>query len=157
MATLDQLPNQDDEQMEQAPDNEQAEDADVSSRDVEIAVRLGIKMLNDSGLQVIKDALDKSQDPAQVIGQFLAQLMGKMAEELQAKIGLDPRVFLAKRGFLETILDYIEGKLGYPSDFSDKVYGEVLEVIKAAAQQPPPPNNVMGGQALDQPMPGGQQ
>lgn len=118
----------------------------VSSTDVEIAVRMGIKVLTEgNGLQVIQDALNQSKDPAQVIGQFLTQMMAKMAEQLRAKIGLDPSVFLAKRGFLETILDYIEQKLGYPKDFSDKIYDEVLNAIKAAAMQQPPPNNVMGG------------
>jgi hypothetical protein len=118
----------------------------VSSTDVEIAVRMGIKFLSQgNGLQVIQQALNQSKDPAQVIGQFLTQMIAKMAEQLQAKVGLDPAVFLAKRGFLERILDYIEQKLGYPKDFSDQIYDEVLNAIKAAAQNPPPPNNVMGG------------
>jgi hypothetical protein len=122
----------------------------VSSTDVEIAVRMGIKILTQgNGLKIIEDALNQSKDPGQVIGQFLAQVMAQMAEELQKKIGLDPAVFLAKRGFLETILDYIEGKLGYPKDFSDQIYDEVLNSIKAAAQNPPPPNDVMGGGNVD--------
>jgi hypothetical protein len=133
----------------------QDEKATVSADDVEIAVRMGIKLLNEgNGLKVIQDAVNQSKDPGQVIGQFLAQLMAKMAEDLQAKIGLDPKVFLAKKGFLDTILDYIEHKLGLPSDFSDKVYNEVLQVIKAAASGPAPPNNVMGGQTLDSAPPG---
>jgi hypothetical protein len=122
----------------------------VSSTDVEIAVRMGIKMLTQgNGLKTIQDALNQSKDPAQVIGQFLAQMMAQMAEQLRAKIGLDPSVFLAKRGFLEQILDYIEQKMGYPKNFSDQVYDEVLNAVKAAAQNPPPPNNVMGGGNVD--------
>lgn len=119
--------------------------SEVSGQDTEIAVRMAIKMLNEGeGMKVINDALNKSEDPAMVIGQFLAQLMGAMGEALSAKIGLDPRVFLAKDGFLDKILDYIESQLGYPPEFSDQIYGQVLEVIKAAAQKPPAPNNVMG-------------
>ena len=117
----------------------------VPSQDVEIAVRMAIKMLNEgNGLELMKKAINESQDPALVIGQFLAQLMGALGERLAKQIGLNPRVFLAKNGFLDTILDYIEKKLGYPEDFSDQIYTQVLETIKAAAQTPPAPNNVMG-------------
>lgn len=104
------------------------------SDDVELAVRMGVKLLNEAnGIAVIRKALDQSKDPAQVIGQLLAQMMGTLAEELSAKADVDPRVFLAKGGFLDHILDYIEGKLGMPPEFSDQVYGQVLETVKAAA------------------------
>lgn len=163
MKPLDDTNTQDDPSGQETPgesqDSEQSSGGDstatVSADDVEIAVRMGIKMLNEgNGLKIIQDAVNQSKDPGQVIGQFLAQLMAKMAEELHAKVGLDPRVFLAKKGFLDTILDYIEHKLGLPSNFSDKVYTEVLNVIKAAAQGPAPPNDVMGGKSLDAAPPG---
>lgn len=103
--------------------------------DAEIAARMVIQMLSEgNGLQVIKDAVDQSQDPAQVIGQFLAQIMGQLAEQLASQANIDPGVFLAKGGALEAILNYIEQKLGYPEEFSDQIYDQVLEVIKAAAQ-----------------------
>lgn len=157
MKPLDDTNVQDDPSGQETPGESQDTEssggdskATVSKDDVEIAVRLGIKLLNEgNGLKVIQDAVNQSKDPGQVIGQFLAQMMAKMAEELHAKIGLDPKVFLAKKGFLDTILDYIEHKLGLPSNFSDQVYTEVLNVIKAAAKGPPPPNDVMGGQPLD--------
>lgn len=107
---------------------------------------MGIKLLEAGGLEQIKKALESSQDPAQVIGTFLVQMIGHMGEQLASQFQIDNRVFLAKNGFLDTILDYIEAKLGYPKDFSDQIYGAVLETIKAAAMQPPAPNNVMGGQ-----------
>lgn len=134
----------------------QGQGAEVSGQDTEIAVRMAIKMLNEGdGMKVINDAINKSQDPAMVIGQFLAQMMGALGEALVAKIGLDPRVFLAKDGFLDKILDYIEGKLGYPAEFSEQIYGQVLETIKAAAMKPPAPNNVMG-EGGQPPVPQGQ-
>lgn len=106
----------------------------VDSQDVELATRMGVKLLNEAnGIQVIRQSLDQSKDPAQVIGQFLAQMMGTLAEELAAKMQVDPRVFLAKRGFLDNILNYIEKKLGMPEEFSDQIYAQVLETIKAAA------------------------
>lgn len=101
---------------------------------VELAVRMTIKILEQGGgLNVIGDALKQSRDPAQVVGQFLAQMVGQLAEKLEQEFGVDPRIFLAKGGWLDAILDYLETQLGLPSEFSDQVYGNVLETIKAAA------------------------
>lgn len=109
----------------------------VSDRDAEIAFRMGVKLMGEGqGIQTIKAAIEESKDPAQVIGQFLAQIMGVLAEKLQGEINLDPRVFLAKGGWLELMLDYIESKLGYPEEFSDQIYMQTVEVIKAAAMNP---------------------
>jgi hypothetical protein len=129
-----------------------AKGAEVSDEDIELAVRMGVQMMNEGqGLKVVKDAINQSQDPGQVIGQFLAQIMAQMAEKLQKEFQIDPKIFLAKGGWLEHMLDYLEKKLGYPSDFSDKVYNEVVEVIKAAAQGPDAPNNVMDPKAAPPP------
>lgn len=124
---------------------EESQGAEVSGEDTEIAVRMSIQMLSEGGLQVIEDALNKSQDPAMVVGQFLAQLMGALGEKLAQEINLDPRIFLAKGGWLDEMLDYIEKKLGYPEEFSDQIYAAVLETVKAAAMSPPAPNDVMQG------------
>lgn len=102
--------------------------------DVELAVRMTIKMLRDGGgLKVVADAINQSNDPAQVIGQFLSQIAGQLAEKLDAQYGIDPRIFIAKGGWLDKVLDYIEKQLGYPEEFSEEIYGAVLETIKAAA------------------------
>lgn len=112
--------------------------------DVEMAVRMGVKILKEGkGLDVISKAVNESKDPAMVIGQFLAQIMAKLAEQMRDQYGSDPGMFLAKGGWLDFMLDWIEKQLGYPSDFSDKIYEQVLEVIKAAAMGPDAPNNVM--------------
>lgn len=131
-----------------------------SQEDAELATRMGIKLLTEgNGLKVIHDSINQSQDPAQVIGQFLAQMMGQLAEQLQKEAGIDPGVFLAKNGFLDAILNYIEKKLGYPSNFSDQIYVAVLEVIKAAAMGPESPNDVavqgQGPAQAPQPQPQG--
>ena len=121
-----------------------------SSEDVELAVNFGVKLLNDGGgLKLIRDAINQSNDPAQVIGQFLAQIIAQLAEKLATEYSIDPGIFLAKDGWLEYILNYIERKLEYPSDFSDQIYNQVLEIIKAAAMGPEAPNSVMetGAQA----------
>lgn len=116
----------------------------LSGQDAEIAFRLGVKLMSEGkGLETIEAAINESQDPAQVIGQFLAQIMTVLAERLQEQINLDPRVFLAKGGWLEMMLDYIEQKLGYPQEFSDQIFVQVVEVIKAAAMDP---QQAQGGQ-----------
>lgn len=114
----------------------------VNDDDVEIAFRMAVEMLDDGGLQMMADAIDKSNDPAMVIGQILAQMIGQMAEQLRDEYNIDPRIFLAKNGWLDQVLDYIEHELNYPKNFSDEIYQQVLELIKAAASSPDAPNNV---------------
>lgn len=123
------------------------EGASTNAEDLEIAVLMAQDMLANGGMQVIKDAINQSQDPALVVGQFLGQLIGQLAESLTQQFpDFDARIFLAKDGWLDTILEYIEDELGYPENFSDQIYTEVLELIKAAASGPEAPNNVMGGE-----------
>jgi len=119
------------------------EGREVPSEDLEIAFRMGVQLMADGGLDMLRKAINESTDPAVVIGQFLAQLMGQMAESLRDEIELDPAVFLAKGGWLDLMLDYIEPKLGYPEEFSDQIYAEVLEIVKAGAMGSGAPNNVM--------------
>lgn len=114
----------------------------VSDEDVDIAFRMAVEALDGGGLKVIADAIDQSNDPAKVVGQFLAQLMGQLAEQLRSEFNIDPKIFLAKNGWLDLVLDFIEHELGYPAQFSDQIYQEVLEIIKAASSTPDAPNNV---------------
>jgi hypothetical protein len=124
------------------------------AEDVEIAVRMAIKMLNEgNGLQIIANAIQQSKDPAQVIGKFLAQMIGQLAEKLRDEAGINPGIFIAKNGFLDQILDYIETKLKLPPEFSDQVYAEVLDTIKAAARSPRPEGQVSGPGAQPQAAP----
>ena len=132
------------------------EGREVPQDDLEIAFRMGVQLLNDGGLDMLRKAINESTDPAVVIGQFLAQLMGQMAETLRDEVDIDPAIFLAKGGWLDMMLDYIETKLGYPEQFSDQIYSEVLEIVKAGAMGSEAPNNVMemgqeGGEMPQQP------
>lgn len=125
----------------------------VSQQDAELATRMGIKMLKEGGgLKVIADGINQSKDPAQVVASFLVQMMGSLAEKLHQEVGMDPSVFLAKGGFLDAILNYIEDQLGYPEEFSDEIYPAVLEMIKAAANNPNlQPNQANQGQEVAPP------
>lgn len=103
--------------------------------DLRITLMLGVKMLEKAnGLQVIGDALQGSADPAQVVGQVLAQVLSTLAEQGTTQLNIDPKIFLAKGGWLEGMLDYIEVNLQLPSEFSDQVFGAVVEIIKAQTQ-----------------------
>lgn len=133
----------------------QGHGAVVSDQDIELAVRMGIKLMSQgNGLQMIRQAVNQSKDPAQVIGQFLAQIMAQLGEGLQKEYNIDPKIFLAKGGWLEHMLDWIEKQLGLPKNFSDQIYSQTVEVIKAAAQHPPAPNNAMDPHAQDSRMQG---
>lgn len=104
--------------------------------DAKLVSMMGMAMLDKGGLQTIQQALATSQDPPQVVAQFVAQMAGQLAEYTSAEMGIDPGVFAQPNGFLDQILGHIERKLKLPKEFSDQVYGETLEVMKAAAMSP---------------------
>lgn len=142
--------------MAKSLDATKTQGTEYPAEDVEIAVRMAIKLLNEGGgLKVISDAIQQSKDPAAVIGKFLTQMIGQLAEKLRDEANISPGIFIAKNGFLDQILDYIEKKLGYPEDFSDQIYAQVLNTIKAAARTPRPQGQVSGPGA-QQPVQGGQ-
>jgi hypothetical protein len=132
MASLDQLPSED-----KAPIKEKSGgDKDVN-QDAKLVSMMGMAMLDKGGLEIISKALDSSQDPGQVVAQFIAQMAGQLAEFTAKNLDIDPGVYAQPNGFIEQILGYIEMKLKLPQEFSDQVLGEVMEVMKAAAQSPP--------------------
>lgn len=103
--------------------------------DRKLVSMMGMAMLDNGGLDTLQKGLEQSQDPAQVISNFMAQLIGQQAEYTQQTFGINPAVYTQKGGFLDQIVDYIERKLGLPPDMSDQVYGETIEVMKALAQE----------------------
>lgn len=122
----------------------------VDEEQVELVTRLAVKMLREGNvLPTLKRAIDQSADPAQVVGQFIVQLIAALAENLSSEMTLDPRIFLVQDGFLDHILDYIEDQLSYPEEFSDQVRGECLEMIRALAQGEKKPGGQQQG-GLDQ-------
>lgn len=142
MASLDQMSK---EQLPPEEEQEVVEDTPVSAEQVELVTRLGIKMLKEGGgLDTLGKAVQQSQDPAQVVGQFLVQLIGSMLDQLKEQIDLDPRVFLVPDGFVDNILDFLEDQLSLPEEFSDQVEAEVLEMIKALAQGEQRPQQQQG-------------
>lgn len=106
----------------------------VNDNDIELLTRVAIKLLNElGGINVLKEAVQTSGDPVQAVGQFLGQLIVRLGEDVAQKMDLDPRALFARGGVLEELLDYLEPKLGLPPEFSDEVYSEVVELVKAMA------------------------
>lgn len=141
-----------DPEAEQQAMNEVEVDPDL----VETLYLMTVDMIKESGvLEKLGPALQQSADPAQVVGQFLVQLIGHLADVASAEYNFDPRVFLAQNGWLEQVLDFIEDELGLPEEFSDEVQGTVLEMIKALAQgekQPQQPAQAAPGAVPSAPM-----
>jgi hypothetical protein len=104
--------------------------------DAKLVSMMGMSMLDKGGLQAIEQALNTSEDPGQVVGQFVAQMAGRLAEYTATEMGINPAVYAQPNGFVDQILNHIERKLKLPKEFSDSVYGEVMEVMKAAAMSP---------------------
>lgn len=141
------------EEAEQTAMNE----IDVDPNLVETLYLMSVDMIKESGvLEKLGPALQQSADPAQVVGQFLVQLIGQLAEVASEEYNFDPRVFLAQNGWLDRTLEFIEDELGLPEEFSEDVKGTVLEMIKALAQGEKQPQQPQQGavpsapQAIDQ-------
>lgn len=133
---------------------------DKDATDQQMLVKMGVDILEQGkGIDIIKTALEGSKDPAQVVGQVMSQVLMALAEQTVQELGVNPKVFLAKGGWLNDMLDYLEGKLGLPPEFSEEVWYSVVETVKAAVQsaqkagQTPQPGQPPQGQP---PMGGGQ-
>lgn len=140
----------------EAPERERltAEEED----DLAIAVMLAENLIDDGGLQIIQEALNSSNDPGQVIGEFLMQLVAQMSESLPQDVELSPRVFLAEGGWVEQVSDYLQEEYEVPRDVMDRA--EIFIATQAqsmaagaaqqqqaqmAAAQPPGLEGAMGG------------
>lgn len=111
--------------------------------DLDIMVNLSKEMIDDGGIDVIDQAIEQSNDPAQVIGQFLMQMVSQLGESLPEDMDLSPRIFFAYGGWVEQISDYLQEQYGIPQEVMDRV--EMF--IGTAATQ------MQQGEAAKQPAP----
>lgn len=132
---------------------------DKDTGDMRNMVMLGVDLMEQGGNDAIEKALGSSQDPTQVVGHVLAQVLMSLAETGGREMDVDPRIFLAKGGWLEAMLDYIEVRFGLPKEFSDEAWMAVVEMIKAQTQagaqpqQPQAPQGAPSGMSMTgQPM-----
>lgn len=136
MALEDQLTQ--DSQGRLTPEEEQ---------DLDILVNLSKNLLDDAGADII-DGAQNSRDPAQVIGQFLMQLMAQLNEQLaQMDITVSPRVLLAHGGWVEQISDYLQEQFDVPKAIMDRA--EIFIATQAEAMA----NAQQGGAPQGQPAP----
>lgn len=134
------------EQEQQAPVEQEAPtDSQLSPEeedDLAIAVSLAQNMIDDGGVQVIQEAMQGSNAPGQVIGDFLMQLAAQMSEGMPQEASLSPRVFLAEGGWVEQISDYLQEQYDVPQDVMDEaeiyIGTQSMSMANGAVQEQPP-------------------
>ena len=109
MALEDQL------QEQQSP-QEMTEDQE---QDLSIAVNIAKNLIDDGGWEIIEQALE-SNDPGQIIGQFLMQLVAQMTENSPEEVDIDPAIYLAIGGWVEQISDYLQEEYDVPKEVMDR-------------------------------------
>lgn len=110
---------------------EQAQTQDPSLAKI---MPLVLQLMNKGGWNIVKDALD-SQDPAQPLGRFLAEMVMKVATAAQEKgLQLDMKVFLRDGGVVETLLNMMEEHFDMPPEFSDEIFATLVKVIEQGLQ-----------------------
>lgn len=111
---------------------------DEEETDLEIMVNLAEDMIDESGAQVIEQAM-ASKDPGTIIGQFLMQLGSQLAEQVPFEIS--PRVMLAKGGWVEQVSDYLQEEYDVPTKIMDRAeifIGSSAQGMAQSQQQPAP-------------------
>lgn len=93
---------------------------DEEQRDLRIGVMLAQDMIDKNGAEVIKQALSQSNDPGQVIGQFLMQLVSQLGEMLPEELQLSKKIYFARNGWVEQISDYLQEEYSVPRDVMDR-------------------------------------
>lgn len=104
--------------------------------DVDNILKLINKLLDQGGWDVVKQAVN-SQDPAQPLGAFIAQLIMQITEQMaQSGQDMDLRAWLMPGGIVEVLLDMFEAEFDLPPEFSDEIFKNVVKNVQAAMQDP---------------------
>ena len=127
-------------QAEQAPAQQEYLE-DEEEQDLDIAVNLAKEMIDDGGYDLISTALDQSNDPGQVIGQFLMQLGSQIFENMPEDITLSPRVMLAHDGWVEQVSDYLQEEYEISKEVMDRAESYIgamaMQMAQGGGQQAP--------------------
>lgn len=132
------------EQAQQPSNMEQM--TDDEEQDLQLAVLLTERMLKDDSFSVVEQALETSNDPAQVIGQFLLQMIKQIDEMMPNDAKLSKRIWLAKGGWLEQVMDIIIDEFQLDYAIADKAEVYVAETATQMAKA-----GGQGGSAAPQP------
>lgn len=104
--------------------------------DADKIMQLVMKLLEQGGWDVVEQALN-SQDPAQPLGAFIAQLIMQITEQMaNAEQDMDLRAWLMPGGIVEMLLNVFEAEFDLPSEFSDEIFKNVVKNIQSAVQEP---------------------
>lgn len=141
-----------------APEDEMEEDTedtregltDQEEQDLHIAWLIAENMLEKGGIDVVLEAQNSSGNPAQVIGQFIAQLIMQIHEGLTDDLALSPRIYFSENGLVEMIGDYLEDE-GVDTEIVDDAEVTALSIMQSVAQgnsqrtQPAQQGGALGG------------
>lgn len=104
--------------------------------DADKIMKLVNQLLDKGGWDVVEQALN-SQDPAQPIGAFIAQLIMQITEQMaNSEQDMDLRAWLMPGGIVEMMLDMFEAEFDLPPEFSDEIFKNVVKNIQSAIQEP---------------------
>lgn len=110
-------------------------------QDLKIAVLLAKGLIDKGGFDVIKQALESSKDPSQVIGQFLMQMAAQLDEKMPPEMKLSPTIYFAVGGWVEQISDYLQEEYKVDKKIMDRaeiyIATAAQKMAQGAAQQPP--------------------
>jgi len=129
------------------PEQDNKRLSDDEEQDLKIAVMLAERAIDNGGYDIIKQALSESNDPGQVIGQFLMQLVSQMGEQMPEDMQLSKRIYFAKGGWIEQISDFLQEEYKVPRKVMDRAemyIGTAAQKMaqggaqQAAGQQPAP-------------------
>jgi hypothetical protein len=102
--------------------------------DLQTAVLMAERMLQEEGFDVIEQAIETSSDPAQVIGQFLLQMIMQMDEAAPNDSKFSRRIWLAKGGWLEQVMDIIIDEFQLDYAIADKAEVYVAQTASEMAK-----------------------
>lgn len=133
--------------------------SDEEETDLKIAVLLAERLIDDGGIKVIDDAVKTSNDPGQVIGQFLMQMVSQLNEKLPKEVQLSKRIYFAQGGWVEQISDYLQEQYGIDKKIMDRAEIYIATAAQKMAQGQkqqisqgqPPQASVPTGDAPQQP------
>lgn len=124
-------------QQQLAEEEEDTEEQDTltdqEEQDLHIAWLMAEQLLEDGGIDVVLQAVDSSGNPAQVVGQFIAQLIMQISEALEGEDQLSPKIYFSENGLVEIIGDYLEDE-GVPEDVVGNAEVVCLSIMQSVAQ-----------------------
>lgn len=107
-------------QEDQEQEVQQENLTDEEETDLRLAVNMAEALIDEGGYEVIQKALESSNDPGVVIGQFLMQLASSLEEQLPPGVEISKRIFFAQYGWIEQVSDFLQEEYEVPTEVMDR-------------------------------------